>query len=96
MSAFRTIKSSKLYANDDLTSHRAKLLYLLRVAKRKYSTKITACGSMDCNVYAFLKPSNPSARNQRVFINSMKKLEELCVRELDTSLATLTGEYGKE
>lgn len=96
MSAFRTIKPSRLYANDDLTSHRAKLLHLLRVAKRKYSTKITACGSMDCNVYAYLKPPNPSARSQRVFINSMRKLDELCIRELSTSLAALTGESDQD
>ena len=74
------------------TPHRAKLLYLLGVAKRKYGGKIAACGSMDGNLFIYLKPPNPSAKNQRLFINSMRKLEELCVKELNTTLSTLTGE----
>ena len=96
MSAFCTVKPAQLYANDDLTPHRAKLLYLLRVAKRKYANKITACGSVDCKVYAYLKPPNPLAKSQRVYINNMRKLEELCIRELNTSLALLTGESNQD
>ena len=96
VSAFRSVKPSNLYANDDLTPHRSKLLYLLRVAKRKFPNKILACGSMDSNVYAYLKPPNPVTRSQRLLVNNMRKLEELCVRELDTSLEAITGEPTRE
>ena len=92
MSAFRTVKPKNLYANDDLTPQRARLLYLLRVAKRRCGGIITACGSIDGEVYVYLKPPNPTARSRRLLVNSMERLEDLCRRELNTNTAALTDE----
>ena len=51
-----------------------------------------ACGSTDGNVYAFLRPLNPSAKNQKVYVNSMQKLEQLCSRDLNVNVTSLTNE----
>ena len=75
-------KPSNLYANEDLTPHRANILFALRHIKRKSNGKIVACGSLTGRVYAFLMPPNQSARPQRVYIDNMEKLNELCQREL--------------
>ena len=56
ISACRTVRPPDLYANDDLTPFRARLLYLLRRAKSKSNGKLVACGSSKGNVYAFIKP----------------------------------------
>ena len=64
LSACRTVRPPGLYANDDLTPYRAKILFILRKAKNKSDGKLTACGSQNGNVYAFLKPSN-GARSQK-------------------------------
>ena len=91
MSACRTVRPPDLYANDDLIPSRARILYLLRQAKRKSGGKLAACGSQNGNVFAIIKPPNESARNQKVFIRTMSTLESLCERELKISLGELTG-----
>ena len=87
-SACRTVRPPDFYANDDLTPHRANLLYLLRQAKRKAGSKLVSCGSVNGSVYALIKPDS-AARNQRVYIRSMDRLESLCSRELGISLCEL-------
>lgn len=91
MAACRRVKPANLYANDDLTPVRANILYILRQAKRKSHNKIVACGSMKGRIYVFIKPTNPSARNQKVYLNDMQKLEEFCIRELGVTLAELSN-----
>ena len=87
LTACRTIKPQDMYANEDLIPSRAKLLYLLRQAKSRSGGRLTACGSIKGNVYALLKPPNKTARSQRIFINTMSRLESLCSRELGISFA---------
>ena len=89
-SACRIVKPSELYTNDDLTPHRANLLYLLRRAKRRANGKIVACGSADGSVYAFIRSTGESTRNQKVYIKSMERLVSLCDRELGIPLRELT------
>ena len=76
-SACRSVKPTNLYANDDLTPLRANLLYLLRRAKRRANSRVIACGSSNGNVYAFIKPTDESARNRKVHVKSMDRLESL-------------------
>ena len=78
LSACRTVKPADMYANDDLTPSKASLLYLIRSVKKKFPTKITACGSSDGRLYLFLKPPDSSARNQRVHINSLLQFNRIC------------------
>ena len=82
MSVCKRRKPHNLYANEDLTAYKANLLFSLRQVRKKSNGKITACGSMSGRVFAYLKPPNESGRNQRIFIDSMEKLDELCQREL--------------
>ena len=90
LSAFRAVKPTDLYGNDDLTPTRARLLYLLRQAKKKTNGKMVACGSINGIVYAFIKPPSSSARNQKVYVKDMASLESLCERVLGISLSALT------
>ena len=85
-SACRTLRPADLYANDDLTPTRANLLYLLRRAESKSNGRIVACGSLNGTVYALFSPLSDSARKQKVFINTMDRLESLCERELGVSI----------
>ena len=96
LSVCRSVKPADLYPNDDLTPLRAKLLYLLRRAKSRSNGKLVACGSSRGNVYAFIKPPNPTARNQKVYIKTMEKLNYLCSRELGIPLSELSEDIFTE
>ena len=89
LAACRRVKPTDMYANDDLTPIRSNILFNLRHAKRRSDGKIVSCGSIDGKVYAYIKPSSPMARNQRMFINDVEKLEELCTRHLGISITEL-------
>ena len=91
LSSCRTAKPQDLFANDDLTPLKASILYALRQAKKRFPMKIGGCASRDGRVFAYLRPPNPSARDQRIFIDSMIKLEELCTAELNISSSELLG-----
>ena len=87
--AFRSVKPPGIYSNDDLTPLRAKLLYLLRRARPMAGGKLVACGSTNGSVYALIKPPDSTARNQRLIVNTMDKLESLCERALNISFTAL-------
>ena len=91
LSACRTVKPPDMFANDDLTPMRAKILYLLRQAKAKSGGKLVTCGSSSGNVYAFIKPPDSTSKNQKIYVKTMDKLESLCRCALDVSLADLVG-----
>ena len=91
ISSCRTVKPEGLFANDDLTQLKSSILYALRQCKKKFPSKVAGCGSRDSRVFMYLKPPNPSARDQRVFIDSMHKLDELCTREFNISSQELLG-----
>ena len=91
LAACKRVKPNGLYANDDLTPSRAKVLFLLRQAKKKSNGRILACGSIGGRVYAYVAPPNPSSRNQKVFLNDIQKFESFCVRELGISMRDLVS-----
>ena len=76
-------RPTNLYANEDLTPHKSHILYVVRQMKDKSNGKIVACGSMNGRIYALIAPPNQSGKPQRVFLDSLDKLDELCQRELD-------------
>ena len=88
--ACRKVKPSGLYANDDLTPTRAKVLFLLRQAKKKSNGKVVSCGSIGGRVYAYVQPPDASSRSQRLFFNDVDKLESFCVRELGISVKNMS------
>ena len=92
LSACRRVKPSNLFANEDLIPSRSRILFVLRHVKKKSNGVIVACGSQNGKIFAFLKSSNSSAQNQKVFINSMKFLDQICEREFGVSSALLCGD----
>ena len=91
LSSCRTIKPMNLFSNDDLTPMKSTILYALRQCKKRFPLKVAGCGSRDSRVFVYLKPPNPSARNQRMFIDNLFKLDEFCTREFNTSSSELLG-----
>ena len=89
LSACKTAKPKDLYANDDLTPFKASILYALRQVKRRFPDKVGACGSRDAKVYVFMKPPNPAARHQKVFVNNLQQLNELCTRNFGIAASEL-------
>ena len=85
----KKVKPAGLYLNEDLTLTRSKILFALRKAKRYFPRKFAGYGSMNGSVYALVKPPNPAARNQRLYINNHLKLEDFCTRELGVSAADI-------
>ena len=69
---------------------RANILYKLRQARRKAGGEIVSCGSINGQVFAYLKPPNPASKAQRLFLNDESKLEDLCVRRMGISMAELS------
>ena len=90
MSARRS--KTDLYVNENLTPLRSTILYVLRMAKRKFPSIITGCGSNDGSVYAFLKPLNslaPDARDVRLKINNQSELKRFFADRLDSTVESL-------
>ena len=65
VTACKRAKPAGLYANDDLTPLRANILYKLRQAKKKSNDMIVSCGSLNGQVFAYLRPPNPSAKAKK-------------------------------
>ena len=86
----RNYKPNCMYINDNLTPFKSNLLYSLRVAKKKFPNRIAGCGSYDGKVYVWIKPLNPSGRNQKLHVNSSSVFEKLCKDELDIDPVVLT------
>ena len=67
-------------------------MYTVRQVKRKSNEVIASCGSQNGKVFVFLKSPNSSGNNQKVFINCMKHLDEICLRELGASSSSICNE----
>ena len=87
----RRLKPVNVFVNGDLTPQRAKILYTLRQVKRKSKGKISACGSQDGKIFAFVKPPNPAAKDQKMIVDSIEKLDEFCVREWGVVASMFVG-----
>ena len=88
-------KPTNLYANEDLTPHKSNILFELRHIRLRSNGKIAACGSVNGWVYAYIAPPSQSGKPQRVFIDNMDKLDELCQRELGVRLSAI-GKSSKQ
>ena len=89
--AGKTVKPTNLYINENLIPSRARILQILRRAKRKYPNKISACGSQNGRVYVWLTASTEGGNNTKVFVNNESKLEDLCVKSLGVHSSDLDG-----
>ena len=89
ISCARRAKPTDLYINESLIPQRQTVHFALRNARRKFPAKITGCSTIDGSVYAWIKPPASGARDVRVKINTIEKLEDFCQKELDTPLAEI-------
>ena len=89
LSALKRMKPDNLYASEDLIPSRSKILFTLRHVKKKSNGLIVAVGSHNGRVFAYLKPPNPSASNQKLFIDNLDMLDQFCVKELGFTSASL-------
>lgn len=90
---FKTCKEQEVkffYINESLTPKRRTIMYVLRKLKREYSTKISGCKSINGNVYAWVKTTNPqqtTGSSYRVSINTLSELDEFCNKYTDKNLS---------
>ena len=91
LAVFKRVKPFNLFANDDLTPLKSRVLYVMSQAKKEFPCKVKFCVSRDGKVFMFLQPPNPNARSQRVFISSMQQLNEMCLKIFSLSTDNLFG-----
>ena len=89
--AFRAVKPTDLYANENLTQVRSRILFTLRQVKRNYPQILNGCGSQNGRVYAWIKQSDTSEKNIKIFINSLSKLESVCTEYLGVRPDEIVG-----
>ena len=82
-------KPTDLYVNEDLTPRKSNILFALRRVRRKSNGRISECGSLNGRIYAYIRPPNQSERHQRVFIDSMERLDSICQREFGIALSEI-------
>jgi len=87
--AARAVKPDNLYITENLTKTRSKILYGLRQAKRRFPRKINGCGSQDGRVFVWVTTPDPSAKNTKLFINTLVRFGELCEKTLGVDAADL-------
>ena len=73
--------------NESLTPIRSSILYALRQLKKINVGKIDYCGSRDGKVFMWLKPTNNTARNRKVYVNNIDTLTKLCTNEFNADPA---------
>ena len=74
----KKVKPQNLYVNENLTRERSKILAALRKAKHKKPEVIDGCNSRVESVVVWIKNSDPTSRNTRVYVNNWSKLEKFC------------------
>ena len=87
----RNRKPNNLFINENLTPMRARYLYAVRRAKRRFPQKVDGCGTTGGRVFVWLKPLTPGGRNIRAFIDSEFRLRELCEKSFGVMLDDLLG-----
>ena len=83
LSKARSCKPSGLFINESLTPTRQKITTAIRKAKREFPDVISGYNTVDGSIHMWVKPSNPEApgaRNSRMFVNTMEKLDAFCQR----------------
>ena len=89
--AIKVIKPEGLYINENLSPMRNSIMYVLRKAKRQFPDKVSGCRSLDGNVFVWIKPPNPNARdaqNSRMQVNAYQKLDKFCSEVVNSSVSS--------
>ena len=92
LTAARTMKVNNLYIQESLTPQRRTIAFVLRKAKRSFPLIISGTGSQDGSVIVWVKPPNPNApgaKNSRVVINNVAKLQDFCTRTLGKAISEI-------
>ena len=86
LNAVKKRKPTGIYVAESLTPSKQKMTHALHKAKKQFPTKISGYTTVDGTVYAWIVPPNssaPGARNSRVKIDNMARLEKLFLDVLD-------------
>ena len=86
ISASKSIKPMNIYINENPTPTKNNILFVLRLTRRKYPNIVSGCSTHDGKVYARVTPPNPEAtgaRDTKMFINTQKKLNLFCQKNLN-------------
>ena len=76
--AAKTVKPPDFFINENLTPVRSKILFGLRRIKRKFPEKVASCGSMNGNVYIWMRSQGSAGKNFKLTINTQLKFSEIC------------------
>jgi len=79
LSNCKSVKPPNLFINENLIPARAKILVVLRRIRREQSSRLSAVGSRDGRIFAWLKPPNPNSAASKIIISSMAEVERLCI-----------------
>lgn len=85
-------KPTGFFVNENLTPARSKILFYLRKAKRSFPNKVNACGSLHGRIFVWLRSSQASGKDYRLFINSTQELEDFLKKNFDTGMDEIFGE----
>ena len=83
-------KPEGLYISESLTPTKQKIMRVLRSAKKEFGDKVSGYNTSDGTVYVWLLPPNPDAegaRNSRVTIENLTKLEKFCKDNFDRTIS---------
>ena len=83
LKAARTKKVENFFVSESLTPPRQTITRVLRKTKRDYPDIVSGYSTNDGSISVWVKPPNPQAagaRNSRVTLNTLEKLEQFCQR----------------
>ena len=97
LNASRSRKPPGLFVNESLTKPRQTITSALRNAKRQFPDKISGYSTTDGSIFVWVKPplpSAPGAKNFRVSVNTMEKLEQFCQKKFNLPAANFITANG--
>lgn len=77
LASCKTAKPSNLYINENLTPTRYKILTLLKLVRRAQPSRLSAVGSRDGKVFAWIKFTDAATATKGIF-SSILEVENLC------------------
>ena len=83
-------KPQGLFVSESLTPTKQKLVRIIRNAKHAHPDLISGYSTSDGSIYMWVKPPNadaPGARNSRMIIDSLAKLDKFCLENFQVPAA---------
>ena len=91
LSGNKSIRPSGLYINENLTSNRRSILYVLRRAKKDFPNIVKGCTSINGDIFAWVKST--STRDRRIMVNNFRSLDKFCNEIINSSIASYLPDF---